>query len=67
MKEWVNKVTLSSFEAKNFFQFVLTWLAREKQNILTSQLCLHTLMQTRLLANQSTRTILAILLTMTVL
>ena len=33
------------------------FLAREKQNILTSQPCLHTLMQTRLSANHSARTI----------
>ena len=49
-KEWVNKVNLSSFELENFFKFVLAWLAREKQNILTSQPCLHTVMQTRLSA-----------------
>ena len=67
LKEWVNKVNLSSFELENFFKFVLTWLAYEKQNILTPQLCLHTLMglmqtmQTLLLANQSARTILVIL------
>ena len=60
-KELVNKVNLSSFELENFFKFVLAWLAREKQNILTSQPCLHTLMQTRLSANQSVRTILVIL------
>ena len=62
--EWVNKVNLSSFELKNFFkfgQFVPAWLAREKQNILTSQPCLHTLMQTLLSANQSARTILVVL------
>ena len=52
-KEWVNKVNLSSFELENFFKFVLAWLAREKQNILTPQPCLHTLMQTPLSANQS--------------
>ena len=46
-KEWVNKVNLSSFELENFFKFVLAWLAHEKQNILTSQPCLHTLMQIR--------------------
>ena len=40
---------------------VLAWLAREKQSILTSQPCLHTLMQTRLSDNQSARTILVIL------
>ena len=60
-KEWVNKVKLSSFELENFFKFVLAWLAREKQNILTPQPCLHTLMQTLLSANQSARTILVIL------
>ena len=61
-KEWVNKVNLSSFELENFFKFVLSWLAREKQNNLTSQPCLHTLMQTLLSANQSARTILFILI-----
>ena len=41
----LNKVNLLSFELKNFFKFVLVWLAHEKQNILvTSQPCLHTLM-----------------------
>ena len=41
-KEWVNKVNLSSFEPNNvFFKFVLVWLERENQNILTSQPCLH--------------------------
>ena len=56
-----NKVNLSSFELKNFFKFVLAWLAREKRNILMSQPCLHTLTQTPLSANQSARTILVIL------
>ena len=37
---------------------MLAWLARKKQNILTSQAFLHTLMQTRLSANQSVLTIL---------
>ena len=60
-KEWVNKVNLSSFEFENFFKFVLAWLARKKQNILTPQPRLHTLMQTLLSANQSARTILVIL------
>ena len=40
---------------------MLAWLAREKQNILTSQPSLHTVMQTRLSANQSARIILVIL------
>ena len=61
MKEWENKVNLLSFELENFFKFVLAWLAREKQKILTPQPCLHTLMQTLLLANQSAHTILVIL------
>ena len=61
MKEWVKKVNLLSFELENLFKFVLAWLAREKQNILTPQPCLHALMQTRLSANQSARTILVIL------
>ena len=56
-KEWVNKVNLSSFELKHFFKFVLVRLVREKPNHLTPQPCLHTLMQTLLLANQSERTI----------
>ena len=38
-REWVNKVNLSSFQLKNFFKFVLAWLAPEKQNILTLQPC----------------------------
>ena len=61
MKEWVNKVNLSGFELENFFKFVLAWLAREKQNNLTPQPCLHTHMQTLLSANKSARTILVIL------
>ena len=40
---------------------MLVWWAREKQNILTSPPCLHTLMQTLLTANQSACTILLIL------
>ena len=60
-KEWVNKVNLSSFELKNFFKFMFAWLAREKPDNLTPQQCLHTLMQTLLSANQSSRTILVIL------
>ena len=61
MKERVNKVNLSSFELENIFKFVLVWLAREKQNSLAPQPCLHTLMQTLLSANESKRTILVIL------
>ena len=60
-KEWVNIVNWSSFELQNVFKFVLAWLARKKQNILTPQPRLHTLMQTLLSANQSARTILVIL------
>ena len=56
-----NKVNLLSFELENFFKFVLAWLARKKQNILTPQPCLHTLMQTLLSANQSAHTILVVL------
>ena len=52
---------MSSFELEIFFKFLLAWLAREKQNILTPQPCLHTLMQTLLSANQSARAILVIL------
>ena len=48
---------LSSFQLKNFFKFVLAWLPRAQQNILTLKPCLHTLMQTHLSANQSARTI----------
>ena len=61
MGEWVNKVKLLRFQLKNFFNFVHVWLAREKQNILKSQPCVHTLMQTRLSTNQSACTILVIL------
>ena len=60
-KEWVNKVTLSSFELKKLFQIRACVTSALKANILTSEPCLHTLMQTRLSANQSARTILAIL------
>ena len=52
-KEWVNEVNLLSFELENFFKFALAWLARKKPNNLTPQPCLHTRMQTLLLANQS--------------
>ena len=31
----INKVNLSSFQLKNILEFVLVWLAREEQNILT--------------------------------
>ena len=56
-------VNLSSFHLKTFskLNFVLGWLARPQQSILKSQLCLQTLMQTCLLANQSVCTILVIL------
>ena len=60
--EEMSKVNFSSFSNQTaFFKFVLALLAHEKQNILMSQLCLHTLVQTRLSANQSVRTILVIL------
>ena len=49
----INKVNVWSFQRKNVSKFVIAWLAREKQNILTPQPCLHTLMQTRRSANQS--------------
>ena len=64
MKEWVNKVNLSSFKLENVFKFVLAWLAREKQNILTGHSHVYVLsckLQTLLSANQSARTILVIL------
>ena len=57
----MDKVKLSSFQLKTLFKFVFAWLARKKQNTLTSQLCLHTLMQTLLSANQNVRTNLVIL------
>ena len=57
----INKVNVWSFQLKNVSKFVIAWLVREKQNILTPQPCLHTLMQTRLSANQSAHTILVIL------
>ena len=60
-RKLVNKANVSSFQLKNIFKSVLAWLAREKQIILTPQPCLQTLMQTRLSANQSARTILVIL------
>ena len=61
MKEWVNKVNLSSLEPENFFRFVLARLACENQYMLMRRPCLHTVMQTLLLANQSGHTILVIL------
>ena len=39
-REWLNKVNLLSF------QVGLAWIVHEKDNILTSQTCSHTLMQT---------------------
>ena len=61
MKEWVNRVNFSSFPLQFFFKFVIALLAREKQNVLTSQPCLHTFMETLLSANQTARTMLLIL------
>ena len=52
---------LVQFSTQKRFKLVLAWLAPEKQYALTSQPCLHTVMQTRLLANQSARTIIVIL------
>ena len=49
------------FQLEIFFKFLLAWFAHGKQNILTSQPCSYTPMQTRLSANQSARTILVIL------
>ena len=49
-------INVWSFQLKNVSKFLIAWLAREKQNILTPQPCLHTLMQTRLSANQSAHT-----------
>ena len=37
-----SKVNLSSSQLKTGFKFVLVWLARAQQKILTSQQCLHT-------------------------
>lgn len=52
------KVKLSNFQLKTFFKYLcLSDVASAQQNILRSQLCLHTLMQTRLSANESVRTI----------
>ena len=59
-RQWVNKVNLWSCQLKNYFKLVLVLLVYEKQNILMSQPCLHTLMQTRLSANHSAGTILVI-------
>ena len=57
----MNKVKLRKFKnLKKFFKIVIAGLAREKQNIFTSQPCSHTLMQTGLSSNQSARTILVI-------
>ena len=57
----MDKVNLSSFRLKSLFKFVLAWLARKEQDTLTSQLCLHTPMQTLLSANQNACTNLVIL------
>ena len=57
----INKVNVWSFQLKNVSKFVIAWLARQKQNTLTPQPCLHTLIQTRLSVNQSAHTILVIL------
>ena len=46
-------INVWSFQLKNVSKFLIGWLAREKQNILTPQPCLHTLMQTRLKTNMS--------------
>ena len=61
LREWVNNINLSGFQLKNVFKFVLVWLTCKKQNILTLRPCLHTLIQTDLLSNQSAHTILVIL------
>ena len=53
-KEMGNKVNLSSFELKNFFGFVLAWLAREKQNNL-SQPFMFTYSHANTLLGQSER------------
>ena len=37
----INKVNVWSFQLKNVSKFVIAWLVREKQNILTPQPCLH--------------------------
>ena len=60
-RKWVNEVNVSSLQLKKILKSVLGCLVREKQNILTPLPCLHTLMQTRLSANQNARTILVIL------
>ena len=52
----MGKVDFSSFQLKPLFKFVLAWLVREKQNTLTSQLRLHTLMKTLVSANQNAHT-----------
>ena len=61
MREWLNKVNVSSFQLKNFSQIRACTISMKKQNTLTPQPCLHTPMQTRLSVNQSARTILVIL------
>ena len=48
------KSNFVEFSTQSFLKFVLVWLAREEQNILTYT-CLHTLMQTHLSANRSAR------------
>lgn len=57
-KKMGKKVKLSIFQLKTFFKYsCLSDVASAQQNILRSQLCLHTLIQTRLSANESVRTI----------
>ena len=54
----INKVNLSSFQLKIFSNQCLQDKGVKSKKILMSQPCLHTLMQTLFLANQSVRTIL---------
>ena len=62
-RKWVNQVNLTSFQLKTFFKFVLAWLAHKRKGKTSwrHNPCLHTLMKTRLSANNSARTILLIL------
>ena len=59
-EEWVNKVTFWIFQLKNFLKFVLVWLAREEQNILTPQVFTYSHANTFLGQSERARTILDI-------
>ena len=59
-REWANEVQLSSFQLKNILKFVLVWLAREEQNILTPHVFTYPHANTSLGQSEPARTILVI-------